>query len=198
MRSNSKYVIVVVAFAVGGLLAGFVARGSANAHPAASSSTPAAAVVVPTTTVPVPVVNAGQATALPRTTTSLPAHPSSGGQSGGTATGGGTATNNHPSAPAPVINTFVTRDNIDCHNGNFQNFSASWTTTHAVKTTISIDGAGIYNTYAANADTSLPFNCSSPHTFLLTAYGSDGKTVSRSITLQPRNVQPPSNSGDDL
>jgi hypothetical protein len=37
--------------------------------------------------------------------------------------------------------------------------------------------------------TSLPFNCSSAHTFMLTAYGSGGKTATRSITLQPRNVQ---------
>jgi hypothetical protein len=104
----------------------------------------------------------------------------SGGQSGGTQA---------PSGPTPVINSFETPDSIDCHNDNFQMFTASWTTTNATKTTISIDGQGVYKTYGANDEASLPFNCSSSHTFLLTAYGSGGKTATRSVTLQPRNVQ---------
>ena len=102
-----------------------------------------------------------------------------------------------PAAPAPVITSFATPENIDCHNGDFQTFSASWTTTNATKTTISIDGPGVYKTYAANDSDSLPFNCSSPHTFLLTAYGHDGSSVTQSITLQPRNVQVPDNGQDD-
>ena len=102
-----------------------------------------------------------------------------------------------PAAPAPVITSFTTPENIDCHNGDFQTFSASWTTTNATKTMISIDGPGGYKTYAANDSDSLPFSCSSPHTFLLTAYGHDGSTVTRSITLQPRNVQVPDNGQDD-
>ena len=55
--------------------------------------------------------------------------------------------------------------------------------------TISIDGAGIYDTYGASGSTSLPFNCSSSHTFLLTAYSSDNQTTTKSVTLQPRNAQ---------
>ena len=102
-----------------------------------------------------------------------------------------------PPAATPAITSFTTPENIDCHNGNFQNFSASWTTTNAVKTTISIDGPGVYKTYAANASDSLPFNCSTPHTFLLTAFGQDGHTVTKSITLQPRNVQPPVTNDDE-
>ena len=102
-----------------------------------------------------------------------------------------------PSAPAPVITSFTTPENIDCHNGNFQNFSASWTTQHADHVTISIDGPGIYATYGANADTSLPFNCSSAHSFTLTAVGSDGQTTSQTITLQPRNVQSQGNGDPD-
>lgn len=120
------------------------------------------------------------------------------GQSTGSGQQSGGQAGSQPGAPAPVILSFHTPENIDCHNGNFQTFSASWTTKNAVKTTISIDGPGIYKTYPANADESLPFNCSSPHTFLLTAFGSDGTTVSRSITLQPRNVQTPSSGDDDL
>lgn len=102
-----------------------------------------------------------------------------------------------PSAPAATITSFVTPENIDCHNGNFKQFSASFTTTNAVKTTISIDGPGIYKTYGPNeTEIDLPFNCSSPHTFLLTAFNQDGKTVTKSITLQPRNVQVPTSNDD--
>jgi hypothetical protein len=110
---------------------------------------------------------------------------SSGGQSGG----GSGSGSGQSAAPAPVINSFETPESIDCHNGNFQMFTATWTTTNATKTTISIDGGGVYKTYGPDDEASLPFNCSSPHTFVLTAIGADGKTASRSVTLQPRNVQ---------
>lgn len=94
-----------------------------------------------------------------------------------------------PAGPAPTIDSFETPEDIDCHNGNFQEFTASWTTTGAERVTIAIDGPGIYAEYAADGETSLPFNCSSSHTFTLVAEGSDGQTASRQITLQPRNVQ---------
>ena len=77
----------------------------------------------------------------------------------------------------PVIDSFDTPEDIDCHNGNLQNFTASWTTSDATRVTISIDGAGIYDEYPADGDTSLPFNCSTSHTFLLTAYSSDGAST---------------------
>ena len=111
---------------------------------------------------------------------------SGGGQSGGGQSGGG------QTAPAPTITSFTTPEDIDCHNGNFQTFTASWTTTNAVRVTISIDGPGVYNEYAANGEADLPFNCSTPHSFLLTAYGSDGQTATSSVTLAPRNAQPES------
>ncbi len=124
------------------------------------------------------------------TSTTAAASSNGGGSTGnGQSSSGDTAPPSPPSGPAPAIATFVTPDNIDCHNGNLQNFSASWTTTNAVKTTISIDGPGVYKTYPANGSDSLPFNCSSSHTFLLTAYGQDGRTATKTITLQPRNVQ---------
>jgi hypothetical protein len=102
-----------------------------------------------------------------------------------------------PAAPAPVITSFHTPDNIDCHNGNSQDFTASWTTTNATKVTISIDGPGIYKSYPANGSDSLPFTCTSAHSYKLTAFGQDGKTVTKTITLQPRNVQKPSSGQDD-
>jgi hypothetical protein len=135
-------------------------------------------------------------------TTVAPAADNTGGQSGNgngntnTGNSGGGNSGGGQSSPNPVINSFSTPDNIDCHNGNLQNFTASWSTTNATKVTISIDGPGIYDTYPANGSTSLPFNCSSSHSFLLTAYGANGHTATRSVTLQPRNVQT-QGSGDD-
>jgi hypothetical protein len=55
----------------------------------------------------------------------------------------------------------------------------------------------VYDTYPANGETSLPFNCSSSHTFTLTAYSADNKTATKTITLQPRNVQPPTTPDDE-
>ncbi|MFN8027949.1 MAG: hypothetical protein U0W40_16770 [Acidimicrobiia bacterium] len=128
-------------------------------------------------------------TTVASTTTTAGSSGSSGGSGSSGSNSGGSSSGGSTQGPAPVITSFTTPENIDCHNGNSQTFSASWTTTNAVKTTISIDGAGVYKTYGANDSDSLPFNCTSSHTFLLTAYGSDGRTVTRSITLQPRNAQ---------
>jgi hypothetical protein len=91
-------------------------------------------------------------------------------------------------APLPVIDSFDTPEDIDCHNGNVQSFTASWTTTNATHVTISIDGPGIFDEYDADGDASLPFNCSSSHSFLLTAYNSDGASATRHVVLEPRNV----------
>ncbi|MBK5289789.1 MAG: hypothetical protein JJE46_15110 [Acidimicrobiia bacterium] len=114
---------------------------------------------------------------------------STGNQTNPASSNGGQTNTGGSTAPAPTIVSFTTPENIDCHNGNSQMFTASWSTTNAVKVTISIDGPGVYNTYPANGSESLPFNCSSSHSFLLTAYGQDGRTVSRTVTLDPRNVQ---------
>lgn len=125
--------------------------------------------------------------------------PKTGGQTGTPNQGGAAPTTapQSPSTPAPVITSFNAPSSIDCHNGNFQTFTLSWSTTNATKTTISIDGPGVYKTYGPSASDSMPFNCSSAHSFQLTAYAHDGRTVTRTITLQPRNVQTPSNDDDE-
>ena len=119
------------------------------------------------------------------TTTKQSGSNGGGTTSGGSSSGGGGSS----SGSTPTIGSFTTPENVDCHNGNLQQVSVSWTTTNATKVTISIDGPGVYDTYPANGSTSLPFNCSSSHTWLLTAYGSDGSTTTKQVTLQPRNAQ---------
>jgi hypothetical protein len=120
--------------------------------------------------------------------TTAPAGGGATGQNTGSQSGGGGGS----TATGPTITSFQTPDNIDCHNGDFQMFTASWNTSNAVKVTMSIDGPGVYKTYdGPSGSDSFPFNCSTSHTFLLTAYGSDGHTATQTITLQPRNVQSP-------
>jgi hypothetical protein len=138
------------------------------------------------------------------TTQSTAAGATAGAPAGAKATGGqpgaqpaGGAAPAAPKGPAPVITSFTTPDTIDCHNGNFQMFTAKWTTTNATKTTISIDGPGVFQAFGPNDTASLPFSCTSAHTFLLTAFGQNGQTTTKSITLQPRNVQPPSPPSGD-
>ena len=92
-----------------------------------------------------------------------------------------------PTDSAPVIDSFDTPPNIDCHNGNSQTFTASWTTTNAAEVEIFIDGAP-HGIYEPDGSDSLPFDCTSSHTFDLTAYSVDGQTTTTSVTLDPRNV----------
>ncbi len=165
--------------------------GASFAACSSDGSTAAKKVKTPAPAVAVAPSNVGGATTGGATNTGAN---NTSGQSGNGQTNTGQSGNGQSTGPAPTITSFTTPDNIDCHNGNLQNFSASWTTTNAAKTRISIDGPGVYKSYGANDSTSLPFNCSSSHTFLLTAVGTNGHTVTRSITLQPRNVQTPPDS----
>ena len=122
------------------------------------------------------------------TTSTTVASPQGGatGQGGGGGQSSSGQTGGAPTGPTPTIVSFTTPENIDCHNGNQQNFTASWETTNATRVSITSGGDSLPPT----GSTSLPFDCSSAHTFTLTAYGSGGQTASQSVTLQPRNVQP--------
>ena len=126
-----------------------------------------------------------EATSTTTTTTTTVAGQQSGGSSGGGSQSGGGSGGGGATGPTPTITSFSTPEDIDCHNGNFQNFTASWSTTNAVRVSISSGGSNL----PPSGETSLPFDCSSAHTFTLTAYGSGGKTATQSVTLQPRNVQ---------
>ena len=119
------------------------------------------------------------------TTTSTTAAPAPGNSSfaGGSASGGG-----GPTGPAPTIVSFTgTGDGtVDCHNGNQQTFSDHWQTTDAVRVAITGGGSNL----PPSGDGSLPFSClTAPHTYTLTAYGSGGRTATKSITLTAVNVQ---------
>jgi hypothetical protein len=212
-RSSNKGLAVIVGLVVALLFLGGGTLGlralasspsSVSASPAGGSAGGSAGgaaapglagtTVAPTATTPVAPVT----TAAPAPTT-VPDAPAPKAPTGG---GAPAPTNppapQPPAAPKPAITSFTTPETIDCHNGNFQQFTASWTTTNATKVSISIDGPGVYKYYPANGSDSLPFSCDTPHSFLLTAYGADGSTVSTSITLQPRNVQtPPAPGADD-
>lgn len=135
------------------------------------------------------------ATDTSTTSSTAVAQQGGGGSSGGGSSsgGGGSQSGGGTSGPTPTINSFTTPDSIDCHNGNFQNFTASWSTTDAVSVAISGGGSNL----PPSGETSLPFDCSSAHTFTLTAYGSGGATATRSVTLQPRNVQPQGSTPDE-
>ena len=208
LGSTRRAAVAGLAIVATGLLASCSGVGTSDAGRTASSADKKI------TTTEAPVVTPADDPDAPAGTPVVAVTPGTDGQSapqgganqGGGSSGGGSGQGNgapapsapsHPSSPAPVINSFHTPDDIDCHNGDFQTFSASWSVANADKVTISIDGPGVYKTYPATGSDSLPFNCSSSHTFLLTAYGHNGQKATRSITLQPRNVQTPPAADDD-
>lgn len=102
-----------------------------------------------------------------------------------------------PASPAPAVTSVNAPSSIDCHNGNSQGFSISWTSANATKTTLAVDGPGIYATYGPSGSQQLTFDCHSAHTYTIVAFSADGRTASKTITLQPRNVQPPSTPDQD-
>ena len=190
--TTRRMTIAGLAFAAASLMVGCSAGGGSVSAPATKAKPVSA--TVSTTDAPAPaatVVPSTVTTAVP--TTAAPAgntNPAPKPPAPAPAPAPAPTPAPQTRAPLPVITSFWTPDSIDCHNGMHQTFSTNWTTTGASKVTISIDGPGIYKTYPANGSESLSFQCTSSHSFLLTAYGQNGKTATKLITLQPRNVQP--------
>lgn len=173
-RRAARHALPVLALGLTALLAACGASGGAD------DASPSTAPLKTTTTV-----------ASAQATTTAPPAPTTTAASTGSGTKTTTPTTAPaPSTPKPTITSFTTPDTIDCHNGMSQMFTASWSVANATKVTISIDGPGIYKTYAATDSDSFPFGCQTSHSYLLTAYGADGSTATKTITLQPRNVQP--------
>ena len=60
----------------------------------------------------------------------------------------------------------------------------SWSTENATRTTISIDGAAQPGSFGESATQDLPFPCDgSSHTYLLTAFGANDRTVTESKAI---------------
>jgi len=128
------------------------------------------------------------------TTTTLASSGDGGGSGGSGGSGGG---GGGPTGPQPSVVSFATlsgNDDVDCHNGNQQNFSVVWDTTDAVRVAITSGGDNL----PPDGEGSLGFDClSAPHTYTLTAYGSGGRTATSSLTLPARNVQPQQQEDED-
>jgi hypothetical protein len=199
--------VVVIAVLVAGLFV--VGRSSQKVDFTATGTKSPAGSAVPTSVAPGDAVDStvdaaassedAPATVATPTAPAAPVAPAPVANNGGAKpTGGGNGGQpSAPKGPAPVITSFNTNGTVDCHNGNQQTFSFDWTTTNATSVSVTMDGAPI-QTVGPNGNGSLPFNCSSAHTYTLTAHGQNGQTASKSQTLQPRNVQkPPTNDDDD-
>jgi hypothetical protein len=60
----------------------------------------------------------------------------------------------------------------------------SWSTDNTQRTTISIDGNAQPGSFGPSDTQSLPFACSgSSHTYLLTAFGANNRTVTKDLTI---------------
>lgn len=105
-----------------------------------------------------------------------------------------------PAAPTgPSISDFHVSQKPSCPAGTNQApvdgtpVTLTWSTARTGKTTISVDGPGVYDTYGSSDSVTLNFPCgdSSPgsyqsHTYKLTAIGSDGSTRTKTLTVKAK------------
>jgi serine/threonine-protein kinase len=83
---------------------------------------------------------------------------------------------------APQITSFSGPDSVECNAPT--EVELSWATENATRTTISIDGPGVFAEYGPNMTTLLPFACDGDsHSYTLTAIGSDNRTASQTKTI---------------
>jgi hypothetical protein len=87
---------------------------------------------------------------------------------------------------APAINVFNVPANIDCTDQAFSGFiHISWSVVRATGVTLSIDGNGIYDSYANTTDAAdVPFSCGQvfSHTYKLTTTGGTGPAATSTKT----------------
>jgi hypothetical protein len=90
----------------------------------------------------------------------------------------------------PVIVVFDTPKQEDCTNGTANSIHVSWTIKRATGVTISIDGPGIYDSYAgASGSVDLPYGCDMTvlkHTYTLKTVGGTGPADSETHTVRTR------------
>lgn len=180
----------VVAGAIGLLACGSLAAcGASSPATKATGTTTSTAATNPTTT-----ANAKGTTVVPNNTGNNGSQGNGGSSGGNTTPGGGSG--GSTSTTEPKITGFTTPETFDCAPGGSENFTLSWTTKNATKVTISIDGPGIWDTYEPNGSASVPFSCGGTHTYLLTVFGTDGTTVTKQVTIEPRNLPVPDPGAD--
>jgi hypothetical protein len=98
----------------------------------------------------------------------------------------------------PVIEHFRVSSKPSCPSGTDQvqyegqPVTLTWKVSGAEKTTISVDGPGIYDTYGAADSVTLNFPCGGDpgsyqtHTYLLTAICPDGITTTKKLTVKAK------------
>jgi hypothetical protein len=102
-----------------------------------------------------------------------------------------------PPMPAgPRIVTFDAPAGVNCPGQPLHDIQLSWTTEHAVRTELSVDGPGLYDRYGPDATITFTFSCGGgavpqSHTFLLRAFGANGEVVSKQITVAALGLNQP-------
>jgi len=86
-----------------------------------------------------------------------------------------------------VIDDYDVPSSVDC-SGEDPQVSLSWSVANADRVTISVDGPGVYAEYGPSGQTSILFPCPGPHTYLITGYGQNGQTTTRTVTVTGENV----------
>lgn len=111
-----------------------------------------------------------------------------------TPSGGSTATTaaSTTAAPnAPVITSYTSSTtSIACPASDVSTtvptptVTLTWATQNATGVDLSVDGPGVYGSYGPSGSTTLNVPCNgAPHTYLLTAKGSNGQTVTKTISV---------------
>lgn len=168
----------MAAFAVLAVAALLIA-GCGPATPAAATASPALlATQAPASPFPSPVALASPA-ATPAPATAAPT-------SAPPRTAAPEATRN----TNPAIVFFDTPKQEDCTNGTANSIHVSWSVKRATGVAISIDGPGIFDSYAGlTGETDLPFGCDQTklkHTYTLTTIGGTGPAATTTHTVRTR------------
>lgn len=93
-----------------------------------------------------------------------------------------------PQPTAPVFTTLSVPSTVHCPAPDTQDATATftWSAPGATHVTLSIDGPGLYRSYSGPSGTeTVNFPCSTAHTYLFIAHGSDGSVTSTSFTVTP-------------
>jgi hypothetical protein len=139
-------------------------------------------------------------TTVPPTTAppSTAANPSGGGGGSGgttaTTTGGGGTPSTTAASTGPVITSYTSSTTqIACPAPDVSTslppptVTLYWQTKNTTGVDISIDGPGVYGSYGPSGQQTFNIGCDgNTHTYMLTAKGTNGQTVSQTISVQTK------------